>query len=640
MFDLKQSTAFDFVFFAHDANGDAVTGKVDGNFTKRISKNGAAFAAMTVTITERENGWYHAQLSTSHADTLGLLSLTFTASGIKQVNNQYLVRAITADDLVRATTPANTLDVDASGDVTVGTSGDKGSPAGSNQMATVKLSTAIDIVFFAHDVNGAPVTGKVDGDWTIKRVSKAGGVFVGHSTVVTERERGFYAFNLTASATDTLGQLSMIYEASGVQAVNLQFMVEAVTNDDLTRSTTPGNALTVDGGGGVIVATNNDKTAYQLASGQSIDTVFSDLHVETGVTKIGTVDASPTPTTLQFASAALTETDTDHWVNSVIVFRDGPAVGQVRRISVFTPASDLVTISPALTSAPAAGNTFHILRQFEAAAGPADMTAVDGSAAAATNLKNALTGIVGTTMTLAQLDISGSDADGGVHIRNNAGPGMKIETTGTDEAGIVARGIGAGAGIDTQGGAGGEGLKGKGGAAMPGLYGEGGAGSGDGIKGLGIGSGDGIRGNGGATNGDGIAGVGSGTGAGMANAGGSGGGVGLNMTGGGGAEASAGGMDVNRIDGDTTVAATLVDALKTMLVVTGQNGPHTSTTFKTNATEATADHFIGRTLVWITGALAKQAADITDYAFDGTNGVFTFAAATEAPADTDKAIVV
>lgn len=91
MFDIRQSAVYDFLFFAHDANGDAVTGKIDSNFTKRISKNAAAFAALTITITERENGWYHVQLSTAHTNTLGQLSVTFTATGVKQINYQFNV---------------------------------------------------------------------------------------------------------------------------------------------------------------------------------------------------------------------------------------------------------------------------------------------------------------------------------------------------------------------------------------------------------------------------------------------------------------------------------------------------------------------------------------------------------------------
>lgn len=115
MYPVKQSTALDVVFFAFDTNGDAVTGKVDGDFTKRISKNGGAFGAMTVTITERENGWYHAQLSTSHTDTLGILSLTFTASGIKQVNMQFRVHARVLDDLAWPATSGRSLNVSAGG---------------------------------------------------------------------------------------------------------------------------------------------------------------------------------------------------------------------------------------------------------------------------------------------------------------------------------------------------------------------------------------------------------------------------------------------------------------------------------------------------------------------------------------------
>ena len=65
MYPIKEDTAITIPVFAHDASGDAVTGMVDGGFTKRISKNGGAFAAMAVTIAEMENGWYEIPLTTS-----------------------------------------------------------------------------------------------------------------------------------------------------------------------------------------------------------------------------------------------------------------------------------------------------------------------------------------------------------------------------------------------------------------------------------------------------------------------------------------------------------------------------------------------------------------------------------------------
>jgi hypothetical protein len=103
MYPVKQSTALTVPVFAHDANGDAVTGLVDAGFTKRISKNGAAFAAMTVTITEMENGWYSVPLSTTHTNTTGVLSITLTHASCKQINIQLRVHANLLDDLSTAT---------------------------------------------------------------------------------------------------------------------------------------------------------------------------------------------------------------------------------------------------------------------------------------------------------------------------------------------------------------------------------------------------------------------------------------------------------------------------------------------------------------------------------------------------------
>jgi len=91
MYALQQSTALTVPFFAFDASGDPVTGKVTGDWTKRISKASGAFGAMTVTVTEKEGGWYDLVMDTGHTDTLGLLSVYLTATGVKQVNLQWMV---------------------------------------------------------------------------------------------------------------------------------------------------------------------------------------------------------------------------------------------------------------------------------------------------------------------------------------------------------------------------------------------------------------------------------------------------------------------------------------------------------------------------------------------------------------------
>jgi len=112
MYPIKQSTAETVPFFVHDSNGDAVTGLTDGTFTKRISKGSAAFGAMTVTISELENGWYSIPLSTDHSDTTGLLTVVFTNAGAKQVNLQWRVDARLPDDLFHlASVYEGTVDV-------------------------------------------------------------------------------------------------------------------------------------------------------------------------------------------------------------------------------------------------------------------------------------------------------------------------------------------------------------------------------------------------------------------------------------------------------------------------------------------------------------------------------------------------
>jgi len=103
MYPIKQSTAETIPFFAHDVNGDGVTGLVDGGFTKRISKGSGAFAAMTVTVTEMENGWYSIPLSGTHSDTVGLLTVSLSHASTKRVNLQWRVSARTLDELASPT---------------------------------------------------------------------------------------------------------------------------------------------------------------------------------------------------------------------------------------------------------------------------------------------------------------------------------------------------------------------------------------------------------------------------------------------------------------------------------------------------------------------------------------------------------
>ena len=75
-------------------------------------------------------------------------------------------------------------------------------------------------------------------------------------------------------------------------------------------------------------------------------------------------------------------------------------------------------------------------------------------------------------------------------------------------------------------------------------------------------------------------------------------------------------------------------------VVNGQaaTGTLSTTQMTTNLTEATDDHYNGRIVVFITGVLAGQATDITDYT--GSTKLITMTALTEAPSNGDRFVIV
>ena len=102
-------------------------------------------------------------------------------------------------------------------------------------------------------------------------------------------------------------------------------------------------------------------------------------------------------------------------------------------------------------------------------------------------------------------------------------------------------------------------------------------------------------------------------------------------------------VDIVQTGGSATGGSNL--AASTLGIIRGlsDNTAFTATTTimeSDTITEATADHFIGRVIVFTTGALLGQATEITDYALDGGRGRFTFVALTEAvPNDSDFVIV-
>ena len=75
--------------------------------------------------------------------------------------------------------------------------------------------------------------------------------------------------------------------------------------------------------------------------------------------------------------------------------------------------------------------------------------------------------------------------------------------------------------------------------------------------------------------------------------------------------------------------------------VSHDNTAASTTVFYSNdVTEATADHYNGRVVIFTDGILIGQATDITDYELDTGEGKFTVTALTEAPPDNCYFVIV
>ena len=97
------------------------------------------------------------------------------------------------------------------------------------------------------------------------------------------------------------------------------------------------------------------------------------------------------------------------------------------------------------------------------------------------------------------------------------------------------------------------------------------------------------------------------------------------------------------IDAIKAVTDLMADSASTLLSGTiSWDNTNASTTvfYSDDITEATADHFNGRIVIFLDGALQYQATAITDYALDTGEGKFTVTAVTEAPADDTTFVIV
>ena len=93
-------------------------------------------------------------------------------------------------------------------------------------------------------------------------------------------------------------------------------------------------------------------------------------------------------------------------------------------------------------------------------------------------------------------------------------------------------------------------------------------------------------------------------------------------------------FNASQIGGSATAATNAARGFQGLVLGKAVTGTLTTTVFTTSLTEATNDHYNGRSLTFTSGALAGQQTTITDY--DGATKRVTVAAMTEAPANNDE----
>ena len=99
-------------------------------------------------------------------------------------------------------------------------------------------------------------------------------------------------------------------------------------------------------------------------------------------------------------------------------------------------------------------------------------------------------------------------------------------------------------------------------------------------------------------------------------------------------------LDVNtyQLAGSSANAILLAKRSESFVFLTVASGTPTTTSFISDSSEATDDHFNGRVGVWLTGVLAGQGIYVTDYT--GSSKTFTTVATTEAASVGDTLVLI
>ncbi len=97
-------------------------------------------------------------------------------------------------------------------------------------------------------------------------------------------------------------------------------------------------------------------------------------------------------------------------------------------------------------------------------------------------------------------------------------------------------------------------------------------------------------------------------------------------------------VDAVQINSVAAAAAQLAKSAQMIISGAAEAGTLSTTQMTSDLAEATDNHYRGRVVIWTSGVLLGQASGIT--AYQGSDGMLTYGATTEAPSATDAFIIV
>jgi hypothetical protein len=351
------------VFMA--SSGDHVTGVAGLTLTITSSKDGAAFATITPTVTDRGNGWYSLALTTGMINTVGDLALHVTGTGADPAD--VLMQVVDFAPVVRSGTAqggnANALTLD------------------SGASATANLYKGL-LLHLTTGTGAGQVRTVISYDGTTKQATVAWPFSPAptSSTTFALYAAGSPALNSSLQVTSSNARVTVrsgTAQAGTSNTITLDAAASATSNLyvgdllNLTGGTGAGQSRTITAYNGTTKVATVDRawtvtpdatTTFDVLA--STDAPFSDIGVlqsATATTAVLATTASPTDGV---------------YVGSLLTIQSGTGTGQTREITAYVGSTNTATVDSAWTVTPDATSSYAVVPQAASASAPS-VTAAD-----------------------------------------------------------------------------------------------------------------------------------------------------------------------------------------------------------------------------------------------------------------------